>query len=71
MRDMKDSSFVWLGKKHKSWATKKVKQIFFKKKEKAFTDNPTILSLARDGVKIRDISINTPRHANQKTSWRK
>lgn len=58
MRDMKDSGFVWLGKIPKSWATKKVKQIFFQKKEKAFTDNPTILSLARDGVKIRDISTN-------------
>lgn len=58
MREMKDSGFKWLGNIPSYWEVRKVKQVFFQKKEKAYTDDPTILSLARDGVKIRDISTN-------------
>ena len=56
--ELKDSGFSWIRKIPVNWEVRRVKQVFYQKKEKAFIDNPTILSLARDGVKIRDISTN-------------
>lgn len=56
--ELKDSGFSWIRKIPVNWEVRRVKQVFHQKKEKAFIDNPTILSLARDGVKIRDISTN-------------
>lgn len=58
MREMKDSGYDWLGMVPKNWNMKRVKHIFFRKNEKAMQENPTILSLARAGVKVRDISNN-------------
>ena len=57
-RQMKDSGIEWIGEIPVDWSMKRVKQIFTRKNEKAMQENPTILSLARDGVKVRDISNN-------------
>ena len=58
MREMKDSGIEWIGEIPVDWSMKRVKHIFTRKNEKAMQENPTILSLARDGVKVRDISNN-------------
>lgn len=58
MREMKDSGIEWIGEIPADWSTERVKHIFTRKNEKAMQENPTILSLARDGVKVRDISNN-------------
>ncbi len=58
MREMKDSGVEWLGEIPVDWSMKRVKYMFTRKNEKAMQENPTILSLARDGVKVRDISNN-------------
>ncbi len=40
------------------WKVGRVKDIFYISKEKAHQKDPVILSLARDGIKVRDISNN-------------
>ena len=55
-REMKDSGVEWIGEIPKEWEVGKVKNCFVRKNEKAKQENPIILSLARSGVKIRDIS---------------
>jgi len=55
---MKYSGIKWIGDIPNNWEIRKVKQCFFISKEQAHMDNPVILSLARAGVKIRDISNN-------------
>ena len=55
---MKDSGIEWIGEIPVDWSMKRVKHIFTRKNEKVMQENPTILSLARDGVKVRDISNN-------------
>lgn len=58
MREMKDSGFSWIGKIPCDWSMQRVKHAFYRKNEKAMQDNPVILSLARSGVRERDISNN-------------
>lgn len=58
MYELKDSRIEWIGNIPKHWDVYRVKDGFYQKKSKAFQKNPTILSLARDGVKVRDISNN-------------
>ena len=58
MMKMKDSGIEWIGSIPENWSVQKVKHAFFRKNEKAMQDNPVVLSLARSGVKIRDISNN-------------
>ena len=58
MREMKYSGIEWIGEIPVDWSMKRVKHMFTRKNEKAMQENPTILSLARDGVKVRDISNN-------------
>lgn len=58
MREMKNSGFSWLGEIPKNWSMQRVKHGFTRKNEKAMKENPVILSLARTGVKVRDISNN-------------
>jgi len=58
MRKMKDSGIVWLGNIPSSWRVERVKRGFFRKKAEAHQANPIVLSLARSGVKERDISNN-------------
>ncbi len=55
---MKYSGVEWIGEIPDNWSIRKVKQCFYISKEKAHIENPTILSLARAGVKVRDISNN-------------
>ncbi|MBP5444545.1 MAG: restriction endonuclease subunit S [Acholeplasmatales bacterium] len=55
---MKYSEIKWIGEIPENWNVRKVKQCFYISKEQAHEDNPTILSLARAGVKVRDISNN-------------
>ena len=55
MREMKDSGIKWIGKIPLTWKIGKVKDVFTRKNEKANIENPTVLSLARSGVKVRDI----------------
>lgn len=55
---MKDSGIDWIGLIPKEWQIKKVNKVFYRRKEVNCEENPVILSLARDGVKIRDITTN-------------
>lgn len=55
---MVDSGVDWIGLIPKGWAIEKVKRIFVKKNEKSAIMDPVVLSLARTGVKVRDISSN-------------
>lgn len=55
---MKYSGIKWIGEIPDNWNVRKVKQCFYISKEQAHEENPIILSLARTGVKVRDISNN-------------
>lgn len=55
---MKYSGIEWIGEIPDNWKIRKVKQCFYISKEQAHDENPTVLSLARAGVKVRDISNN-------------
>ena len=55
---MKYSGIKWIGEIPDNWNVRKVKQCFYISKGQAHEENPTILSLARAGVKVRDISNN-------------
>lgn len=57
-RTMKETNIPWIGQIPDDWQVRKVKQVFNICKEKANDKNPVVLSLARDSVKIRDISNN-------------
>ncbi len=52
------TNIKWLPYIASDWKLGKVKQMFYISKELSYKENPTILSLARSGVKIRDISTN-------------
>ena len=56
--NMKDSGVKWIGSIPENWSVQRVKHAFVRKNEKAMQENPVVLSLARSGVKIRDISNN-------------
>lgn len=58
MYDLTDCKYSWLGKIPSEWKFLKVKDGFFQKKSKAYQEDPVVLSLARSGVKVRDISTN-------------
>ncbi len=58
MRELKESNIEWIGKIPKNWRVFKVKNAFFIRKEKAKLKNPVVLSLARNGINIRDIKNN-------------
>lgn len=55
---MKDSKVKWLGAIPLEWKVERVKHGFIRKKAEAHQDNPIVLSLARTGVRERDISNN-------------
>ena len=57
-REMKHSGIAWIGEIPKSWSISKVKDAFVRKNQKAHQENPVVLSLARSGVRVRDISTN-------------
>ena len=52
------SGIKWIGSLPNTWGITTVNKIFYRRKEVNDVENPTVLSLARDGVKIRDISTN-------------
>lgn len=54
----KNSGIPWIGEIPESWNVSKVKDAFVRKNVKAHQENPIVLSLARSGVKVRDISNN-------------
>ena len=58
MRTMKHSGFAWIGQIPAEWSVGKVKYAFVRKNAKAMQEDPVILSLARSGVRVRDISTN-------------
>lgn len=58
MPKMKDSGIEWIGEIPEDWEIVKVKHAFVRKNEKAQQDDPIVLSLARSGVKVRDVSNN-------------
>lgn len=58
MRKMKDSCSKWIGDIPTHWTIAKVKHFFYRSKEEAHQENPVVLSLARSGVKVRDLSKN-------------
>lgn len=55
---MKGSNVKWIGTIPNDWEIRKVKQCFNISKEPAQQKDPVILSLARSGIKVRDISGN-------------
>ena len=54
--ELVETGIPWIGAIPKSWEIRRVRDGFFQKKEKAQQEDPVILSLARSGVKVRDIS---------------
>lgn len=58
MREMKDSGVEWIGEIPVDWSMIRVKHAFMRKNEKAMQEEPIVLSLARSGVCVRDISNN-------------
>lgn len=57
-REMKESGYAWIGAIPADWNIQKVKTAFYRSKAEAHIEDPVVLSLARSGVKIRDISTN-------------
>ena len=57
-REMKDSGVEWIGEIPEDWNLQRVKNAFVRKKTEAHQENPVVLSLARAGVKVRDLSKN-------------
>ncbi|MDD2445957.1 MAG: restriction endonuclease subunit S [Clostridia bacterium] len=55
---MKDSGIKWIGDIPEDWKLGRVKNIFYLSKKKANSENPTVLSLSRDGIKKRNIFNN-------------
>lgn len=58
MREMKNSGIEWIGDIPTDWLIGRVKYVFYRKNEKAMQEDPVILSLARSGVRVRDMSNN-------------
>ena len=66
-----DTGIKWIGKIPEDWNVVKVNKMFYRRKEINQDDNPTILSLARSGVKIRDISNNEGQLAESYDNYHK
>lgn len=66
-----DTGIKWIGKIPEDWNVVKVNKMFYRRKEINQDDNPTILSLARTGVKIRDISNNEGQLAESYDNYHK
>ncbi len=56
--EYKDSGIKWMGTIPTHWATSRTKNVFTRKNSKAMQEDPVVLSLARSGVRVRDISVN-------------
>lgn len=71
MNNYFNTKIEWIGEIPTNWTIKKVKNIFFRRKEINTDDDPIILSLARDGVKVRDISTNEGQLAESYDNYHK
>ncbi len=70
-RILVDSGINWIGLLPNTWSITTVNKIFYRRKEVNDKENPTVLSLARDGVKIRDISNNEGQLAESYDNYHK
>lgn len=70
-RVLVDSGIKWIGSLPNTWGITTVNKIFYRRKEVNDVENPTVLSLARDGVKIRDISTNEGQLAESYDNYHK
>lgn len=59
----------WLPEIKDSWEVTKIKRLFNLAKEKANNENPTVLSLARSGIKVRNIDNNEGQLAASYTDY--
>lgn len=66
---MKNSGIEWIGSIPEHWSVQRVNQAFHFKKSKAKENNPVVLSLTRDSIKIRDISTNEGQLAENYTDY--
>jgi type I restriction enzyme S subunit len=57
-REKISTNIEWLQQIPANWDICKVKNCFYISKEKAKTDNPVVLKLARDSIQYRDVSNN-------------
>lgn len=58
MIKMKDSGIPWIGQIPENWEVARVKDFSFLSDKKNTSKDPIVLSLARDAIKIRDITNN-------------
>lgn len=70
-RMLVDSGIKWIGFLPNTWSITTVNKLFYRRKEVNDSKDPTILSLARDGVKIRDISTNEGQLAENYDNYHK
>lgn len=70
-RVLVDSGIKWIGFLPNTWSITTVNKLFYRRKEVNDSKDPTILSLARDGVKIRDISTNEGQLAESYDNYHK
>ena len=70
-KKMKDSGIEWIGEIPEDWEITKLKNVLFDKVEKNDSDNPIVLSLARAGIKVRDISNNEGQLAESYLNYNK
>lgn len=70
-RVLVESGIEWIGSLPNTWSITTVNKIFYRRKEVNDVENPTVLSLARDGVKIRDISTNEGQLAESYDNYHK
>lgn len=70
-RGIYDSGIKWIGTLPDTWKITTVNKIFFRRKEINNEENPIILSLSRDGVKIRDITTNEGQLAESYDNYHK
>lgn len=66
-----DSGIKWIGFLPNTWSITTVNKLFYRRKEINDSKDPTILSLARDGIKIRDISTNEGQLAESYDNYHK
>lgn len=70
-RVLVDNGIKWIGSLPNTWSITTVNKIFYRRKKVNDVENPTVLSLARDGVKIRDISTNEGQLAESYDNYHK
>jgi len=69
--EYKDSGIEWVSDIPKHWKTSKIKRLFHTKKEKYYSENPTVLSLTLNGLKVRDITNNEGQLASSYQGYHK